>query len=161
MRVLILAMASALVFSATATTPPSVQPSFNGVHLGDTASRVKESKRSGQCDGSGKTLTECTLFDRHGIAYEINAGHVVRIEAAKTVAAGAKLPFGLQIGSRMETALKRSFPQEGGPAFVKLEKIGLTVIRMIREPKTDYEFELQLRFDDKGKLEGVIYKDVI
>ena len=159
MRTMILAVTSIVAFPALAAEQTPML-SFNGVRLGDTVDRVKESKRSGQCEGGKRTLTECTLIDRAGIAYDINDGHVVRIEANKSVSPNAKLPFGLRLGMNTDEALRRSFPKDGGQAFVKPETSGMTLIRMIREPKTDYEFELQMHFGG-GKLERVVYKDVI
>lgn len=136
--------------------------SFNDVHLGDTVSKVKEAKRTGLCDGKGSKLTECTIFDHTGIAYEINDGHVVLIEARQGITSpNATLPFGNRIGASLSDTLKRSFPREGGKAFVRPEKVGVTLILMIREPRTDYEFELQLHLNGEGKLESVVYKDVM
>jgi hypothetical protein len=149
-------------FAAVAAEPSHVTSlSFNGVHLGDVVGKIKEKTRTGQCYGKGKMLTECTIFDSSGVAYDINDGYVVRVEARRGVTTDAKLPFGIKIGASFEETLKRSFPLEGGRAFVRPEKTGVTLIRMIREPRTEYEFELQLRFDREGNLEGVVYKDII
>lgn len=149
-------------FVSVAAEPSHVASlSFNGVHLGDVVGKIKEKRRTGQCDGKGKTLTECTIFDSSGVAYEISDGYVVRVEARRGVTTNAELPFGVKIGAGLVEVLRRSFPQEGGQAFVRPGKAGLTLIRMIREPRTEYEFELQLRFDGEGKLEGVVYKDVM
>jgi hypothetical protein len=164
MRPLIFSICAAwlLTFSTIAAEPGRASNlSFNGVNLGDGVDKVKEKRRTGQCDGKGHSLTECTIFDNAGIAYEINDGHIIRIEAKRGVATNAALPFGTKIGAGLSNTLKLSFPQEGAQAFVKPTKMGLVLIRMIREPKTDYEFELQLHFDNEGKLEGIVYKDII
>ncbi len=145
----------------SAEPSPALNPSFNGVQLGDVANKVKETRRVGQCDGRGRTLTECTLFDSAGIAYGITDGYVVRIEAGRGVAANAALPFGSKIGGGFADTLRRSFPKIGGKAFVMPGKSGVTVVRMIQEPDTEYEFELQLQFDVYGKLESIVYKDVL
>lgn len=161
-QLILISFTSLAQISAVAAEPSSAaRLSFNGVHLGDEVGRIKEKRRAGNCDGKGQTLTECTIFDNAGVAYEINDGHVVLIEARRGVATTALLPFGIKIGSSWSDTLKRSFPQEGGQAFVKPMKASTTLIRMIREPRTNYEFELQLHFDGEGKLEGVVYKDVM
>ena len=35
------------------------------------------------------------------------------------------------------------------------------VIKMVREPGMDYDFELHLEFDAAGKLQKIAYKDVL
>lgn len=135
--------------------------SFNNIRLGDSVQKIAEKRRTGQCDGKGATLTECTIIDRTGVAYEIIDGQVVRIEATRGIAVGAKLPFGMKIGDAMTSSLIRSLPQQGAQVLVVPTKTGVTLIRMIREPRVDYEFELQLRFDMEGRLESVVYKDVM
>lgn len=147
--------------SAIAAKPPeSASLTFNGVRLGDLAISVDERRRTGPCIAEGESLSECTLIDGAGIEYQIHDGRVVRIEVKKDAPTTAALPYGLKIGASVVDALKRCCSGHGS-VVVRDDEKSVTLVRAIQEEGTDYAFTLQLRFDEKGVLTGIVYSDVL
>ncbi|MGH8039154.1 MAG: hypothetical protein ACREPD_15550 [Stenotrophomonas sp.] len=73
----------------------------------------------------------------------------------------ATLPFGLRLGADIVETLGRTFPVAGGEAFVVPDKSGVVIVKTIREPGAEYDFELRLRYDTAGRLVSVECKDVV
>ena len=134
---------------------------FNGIEMSDQAAKISVVRKQGVCEIRKKKLDECTVFDATGVAYYVSQGRVVRMEATLGVTRDAALPFGLVLGQGVAEVLRRSVPKGGGQLHIVPASPGFTLIRMIREPRTEYEFELQLHFNERGVLRSAVYKDVL
>lgn len=127
--------------------------------VGSKLSDVRTLRRSENCLIEGENA-DCTFIDSSGVAYVVLEDSVIAASVSeKTAGPGVLLPFGLEFGEGVDSAVRKLVAQHGTWVLGEDPGVSAGIVLSSRERfvgMNGWDFNVEIRFQS-GRLVSVLY----